>query len=152
MGLSPSHSLLGLLCLLLRISEYSELAGVKTIFMITSKETTANGVARVALQKVARWCLSYQVKQKTNRIICCQEIAPSRRVLRWAIINRNCPPQISGFSFFTSFLHHREGTFECVCNTGCSSTVSHLPFSSKDQCEAHLTGIIVFFFFFFLQR
>ena len=150
MGSSPSHFLLGLLCLLLRISEYSELAGVKTIFMITSKETTANGVARVALQKVARWCLSYQVKQKTNRNIFCQEIAPSRRVLRWAITNQNYPPQIPRFSFFTSF--SREGTFECVCNTGCSSTVSHLPFSSKDQCEAHLTGIIVFFLSFFLQR
>ena len=103
MGSSPSHFLLGLLCLLLRISEYSELAGVKTIFMITSKETTANGVARVALQKVARWCLSYQVKQKTNRNIFCQEIAPSRRVLRWAITNQNYPPQIPRFHFSHRF-------------------------------------------------
>merc|ERR1712210_254354 len=73
MGSSPSHFLLGLLCLLLRIRDYGQ------------------------------WCEEGGIREGCRLV-----------------------PLISG-------------TFECVCSTGCLSSVSQLPFSSREQCQAHLT-------------
>merc|ERR1712032_1377237 len=75
MGSSPSHFLLGLLCLLLRIRDYGQ------------------------------WCGEGGISEGCRLV-----------------------PLISG-------------TFECACTSGCLSTVSKLPFSSREQCQAHLTGI-----------
>ena len=65
MGSSPSHFLLGLLCLLLRISESFQNSKKHKKYY---KEIMASGVGKVAWEKVAKWFLSWQVKHKTNQI------------------------------------------------------------------------------------